>query len=205
MRIRPANAINFLALARRKILLWIETPPAFKKSLPAQNLVNSGNATAKIVGGIKERCVRICQLLRQRKQFGKIRAGRSFYAIKVTHRCPGPHCPLAQQAAGKPNPLAPEIKLAQQIKENMVIIAGVQGDLVGATRVRYRPHHIEGLIAVERRNLYGDNVLDFCQLAPKLVRQDASANTALQIKPDHRNNRGNRAGMIEQRSKGLVM
>ncbi len=87
----------------------------------------------------------------------------------------------------------------------MVIIAGVQGDLVGATGVRYRPHHIERLIAVERRNLYGDNVLDFDQLAPKLVRQDASANTTLQIKPDHRNNRGNRAGMIEQRGKGLVM
>ena len=54
MRITPADTINLLGLTRRQILLRIETPPPGEKALPAQDLVDSGNAACEVVARVEK-------------------------------------------------------------------------------------------------------------------------------------------------------
>ena len=58
------DSIDFLTLPGREILVRIKAPAALKQALATEDFMNSGNTAAKIVGGIKKRCVGIGQLLR---------------------------------------------------------------------------------------------------------------------------------------------
>src|SRR6266487_3754816 len=48
------DAVDFLALAGAEPLAWVETADVFEKPLPAQHLVQSGNAAGIAVGGIEK-------------------------------------------------------------------------------------------------------------------------------------------------------
>src|ERR1700722_4064615 len=63
MRIRPRHAIHLFALAGRKFLLGVETPTPFEQSLAAQDFMDAGDASAKIVTGIEDGGVRVRDLL----------------------------------------------------------------------------------------------------------------------------------------------
>src|ERR1700730_16026166 len=111
MRIEPAHAVNFLALTRRKIVVRIETPASFENSLATQNLVDPGNASAKLVGGIEERGVRVRDLLSEGEEFAGHRTRVTLRQREMTNRGLGPYRPMAEQTAGKPNPFGFEIEL----------------------------------------------------------------------------------------------
>src|SRR5260370_42642446 len=65
VRIRFANPVDFFHLARGEILVQIKTPASFEQPLASQNLMNAGNTSTKLVDGIKDRSVRVGDLLGQ--------------------------------------------------------------------------------------------------------------------------------------------
>src|SRR6266496_3182477 len=96
MWVRSANPIDFLNLARGKVLPRIETPASFEKPLTPQNLMYAGNASAKLVGGIEDCSVRVCDLLGESQQFAWNDIGMTFHQRQVRNRSLCPHCPLPQ-------------------------------------------------------------------------------------------------------------
>ena len=71
---------------------------------------------------------------------------------EMRHGIAGPHRPMAQQAARKTKLLAAEIIGGKQIEQNIVVVAGVQRDFMGAPGFGEGADDIESLVAVERRN-----------------------------------------------------
>jgi hypothetical protein len=61
--ITPVYSIDGLILAGRQIFVWIKAPASYEQALPAQNFVNSGNAAAKLMLGIEDGGIHICDLL----------------------------------------------------------------------------------------------------------------------------------------------
>ena len=62
LRISLANPFDFFELPGRQVLLRIKAPAPCNQPLSSQNLMNPGNASAKLVGGIKNRCIRVSKL-----------------------------------------------------------------------------------------------------------------------------------------------
>jgi hypothetical protein len=82
----------------------IEAPTAFEQTLPAENFVNAGNAAAISIRKIKDRRVRIGELLPQSQQIQDIvppTGANRFCAIQNVHGFAGPIGKLAQQSANE--------------------------------------------------------------------------------------------------------
>ena len=69
----------------------------------------------------------------------------------------------------------------------MVIVAGIECDLTGASRVGDGSYHVDGLVTIEGCDLDGNNMFNFRELAPKFIRQNAAANGGLQVKAHYWN------------------
>ena len=54
MRVGAMDAINFSKLARAERFVFIEAPQAFEQALPSQDFVQTSDAAAEAVRGIKE-------------------------------------------------------------------------------------------------------------------------------------------------------
>src|SRR4051812_45929083 len=95
---------------------------------------------------------------------------------------PRPHGPLAQQSAADAQ-RAPSAKPERrdQVADNVVVIAGVQRDLTGATRLGDGTHDVHGTVPVEGRDLDRDDVLDLREPAPEIAVQRAAAHRRLEI------------------------
>ena len=115
---------------------------------------------------------------------------------KMIHSFAGPDCPMAQQSANDSSAFAAETVLGQEIHQNAVIVAGVQRDV--ASGFGYGSHNIDGLIAIERRHLDRDHILDVYELAPECVRENAPADTRLEIETEYRKDLCDRADMSDQ-------
>src|SRR2546423_7822361 len=98
MRIETADAIDFFELAWREIFARVEAPAAFKKALAAQNFVNSGNTAGELMCGIKERGVRVGDLLGEREHVWRD-GGASFSDVHVADGGPVSFGPVTQEAA----------------------------------------------------------------------------------------------------------
>ena len=107
------------------------------------------------------------------------------------HRLLCPDGPMSEQAAHDSAlhevPADLKAKRCQQIHDNVVVVSGVEGDLLPA-RLSHRPDDIQSLIAIERRNFNGDDVLNFGKSPPEYVVQNSSTRGRLQIKADQRDN-----------------
>ena len=84
-----------------------------------------------------------------------------------------PHAPVAEQAAPEAHRcLAPApcgcASGVTQVGDDVVVVAGVEGDaLLGAGR-HHAECHVERLVAVERGDLDGDHVLEAAKRVQKL-------------------------------------
>src|SRR5581483_8689064 len=92
----------------------------------------------------------------------------------------------------------PEPKFCEQVADNIVIVAGIEGDLIDSAAIDDRSYDIECLVAIERRNFDGDHVWDFREPAPEFVGKHAPSYRGLEVKTDHRNDRSNSARVIEE-------
>src|ERR1700730_1578853 len=195
--IKLADAIDLLCLTGGQIFVRIETPAPFEKTLPSQNFVDARNASMKIVNRIEQRRICVGDLLRKRQQIGR----------NIVHLLPSgpemsdsllcPYCPVAQQAAGKTNSLVAELIGSKQVEQNIIVIAGIQGDLFGAPRFGKGANYFEGLIAIERRHLDGYYVFDITAFMPESVRKNAPTDAGLEVKSDDGHDRGNGSRVLD--------
>ena len=90
-----------------------------------------------------------------------------------------------------------EAKWREQIHHDVIIIACIQRDILAA-RLSNGANHIQRLIAVERRDFDGDDILNFGKPAPEGVRENAPADCRLQVKSNQRNNFRNALAMRDE-------
>ena len=186
MRIGSAHPVDFIHLARGKFLAWIETPSPFEQPLASQNFVNPGDASTKLIGRVEDCGIRVGDLLGQSELFAWDGLGIVFRQREMRNRDRCPHGPMPKQSAHNSYPLIVEIKCRKQVNQNVVVISGVQRDLLGAPRMGQCAYHIDGLVAIEWCNLNGNHVLDLKEATPELVRQYPTTDSRLQIKSDNR-------------------
>ena len=80
----------------------------------------------------------------------------------------------------------------------MVVVAGIERDAVGGAGLDHAAHHVERAVAVERRDLDRDHVLDRREAPPERHRQHDAADGGLQIEADQRNFARDRLRMRDQ-------
>src|SRR5262245_8675904 len=85
-----------------------------------------------------------------------------------------PDCPVAQQPAydsplDTPSADIAEAKWSEQVQHDGVVVSRVQRNIRTAA-LRVGPYHIDTSIAIERRNLDGDHIVNLGKATPKRVR-----------------------------------
>src|SRR5207237_6634291 len=96
------------------------------------------------------------------------------------------------------NALGSEVEWSEQVEEDVVVITGVESDFSSASGLGKRAHNLESLIAVEGRDLNGNNVFNLKKLTPEFVRKRAASDRWLKIETHDRDHAGNGAGVIEE-------
>ena len=146
----------------------------------AQHFMDPGDASPESVRRIEDRAVRVGRRGAKAEEPGRHRAAaHPRHPVDHPHRGPGPVRPVAQQSAGHPqrHHLAPARKAIgrQQVRHDVVVIAGEQRDLALPPRIGHRAHHVQRGVPVERRDLDRHHLLDLDEAAPEPVRQRPSA------------------------------
>src|SRR5215472_18626408 len=198
MGIRIPDTMDLLALSGRKLVARIQAPAPCEQSLLPQNFVNAGYRAAILVLRIKDGCIHISDLLCRYQEVVGDGTGLGFDRIEQRDRRPGAHGPVSKQTADDPRAPAAEFESCQQVADDVVIVPGIEGDVVGASTVDHRAHYLLSLIAIEGRNFDGNNLVNFCEPTPKVITQDAAAHGRLQIKSDDGYHGRNRARVIEK-------
>ena len=91
-----------------------------------------------------------------------------------------------------------EVPPRQQIDENAVVVARVKRDVPGAAGIDDAAQDVDGLIAIERRHLDGDHVLNLRKLSPELVRKQPSTHGWLKVETHDRHHVGYRSCVLHQ-------
>src|SRR5262245_36158329 len=101
--------------------------------------------------------------------------------LEKLHRFASPDGPVAEETADDAAlygfAVGVKGKRSEQIQNNVVVVAGVEGDV--ATGFGDGADDVEGLIAIEGSNFYGDDVFDLCELAPEFVGENAATDGGL--------------------------
>jgi hypothetical protein len=92
---------------------------------------------------------------------------------------------------------AAETIRSQKIGDDVVIVAGVKGDVI-APGFNDGTHDIERLVAIEGRHLDGDDVLNFSEATPEGIRQRATSDAGLKVEADNGDGFGNGAAMRDE-------
>ncbi len=74
----------------------------------------------------------------------------------------------------------------QEVEQDVVVVAGVERDLVGPSGLRHGAEHVERLVPVERRDFDGDDVRDLGERAPEIDGQHPPTDGRLEVEPDER-------------------
>src|SRR4051812_9317859 len=102
-----------------------------------------------------------------------------------------PYTPVAK----KPTPDAHENALvaagdderSDEVEQDMIVVAGIEGDSVLRLSCDNAANDIQCPVAVERRDLYSDDIVDLGKTAPEGGRKNETPDRRLQIEP----NKGN--------------
>ena len=105
---------------------------------------------------------------------------------------------MSEQSARNSHLLRAEVKGSQQIEQDVVVVAGVEGDVLNAPGLRQGAHDVDGLIAIEGRHLDRDHVFDFEELPPELIRQETSSDRRLQVEAHDWNHGCDGASVFEE-------
>ena len=124
-----------------------------------------------------------------------------WHSLQQFDRLSRPDRPVAQQPADDPaldRAARPrEAVRRQQVQHDVVVVAGVERDVVAA-RLGHGADDVERLVAVERRDLDGDDVLDLGEPPPERERQHAAAHRRLQVEAHDRQDLGDGAAVGDQ-------
>src|SRR5262249_20841447 len=161
--------------------------------LATKNLVNARNATGKPIRGIKESRVGISHRDGPGEQIRRDFFSRTvtFAFVQQLDRTLRPASPMPQQSACDTEPrfaaARPDTIFSEQIDHDIIVVSGIESDLVRATRFSDGSDHIERLVAIEGGDFDGNDVWDFGETTPKTARQEAPAGRWLQVKTEERN------------------
>src|SRR5687767_7660125 len=204
MRVCPAYPVDIPRLAGGKLFLRIQAPSSPQQPLPTQDLVNSRNAAPEAVGGVEDGAVGIRDLRGKSKQAAHPWRSAASLSLSVTmppnltmqfHGVPGPEGPMPQQPTHHPDAAGPG---GEQVEQDIVVVAGIERDLPGAPGIRHRPHHVQGLIPIERGNLDRDDARQLDETPPEPIGEDSAAHRRLEIKAHQRDDLAHRAGVSNQ-------
>src|SRR5205085_7308624 len=74
-----------------------------------------------------------------------------------------------------------------EVEQDVVVVAGIKRYSIERACGRDTAQHIERAVAIERRDLDGDDIVDQREAPPELGAENDTADRRLQIKPDQRN------------------
>ena len=110
-----------------------------------------------------------------------------------------PDAPMSEQPApnahGHDRALVRDGIRRHQVRDDVVVVPGVERDAIDRAGFDNAANHVEGAVAVERRDLDGHHVVDRGEAAPERRRQHDAANGRLEIETDQRNFLGDRRGV----------
>ena len=86
-----------------------------------------------------------------------------------------------------------------EVEQDVVVIAGIDGDPLLGAGLDDAAHHVERAVAVERRGLDRDRVVDPGEAPPEPGRQHPPADRRLEVEPDQRDLAGDQAAVLDQR------
>ena len=153
----------------------------------------AGDAAVKIVGDIEERAVAVGDAGIERQQIGRhaVLAARGLAHLELLDRARGPYRPVPEQAAlevgAGGDALVAQVERQREIEQDVIVIAGIERDAVERAGRRHAAQHVERPVAVERRDLDGDDVVDGSEAAPEIGAEDDAADRRLQVEADQRN------------------
>src|ERR1041385_6001609 len=181
-----ADAIDLGQLPRAQPFRRVEAPDALHQPLAAQDFVAARDTAMEIVGDVEEGAVAVGNPRIQRQQIRRqlLPVARGTAAYELFDRARGPYRPVAQQAtldmhAGGDAAFA-QIERQHEIEQDVVVIAGIERDAVERARARDAAQHVEGAIAVERRDFYGNDIVDCRKTFPEVRAEDDAADRRLQ-------------------------
>lgn len=195
MGVGSGDAVEFFGLAGGQALVRIEAPDAFKQALAAEDLVDSGDAAVEGVGNIEDSSVGVGEVDvpgEHLRGVGGLDAGEDFDGLL------GPDGPLAEEAADDAEGSAFDLERSDEVVDDVVVVAGVEGDLVGAAGGGDAAEDIDGLIAIEGGHFDGDDVFDFGEAPPEGIGQKASADGGLEVEADDGDDLGDGSGVGDQ-------
>ena len=134
----------------------------------------AGDAAVKIVGDVEEGAVAIGDAGIERQKIGRHRVlvARGPAHLELPDRSRGPHRPVPEQAAAEIGPgghaVVAQVERQREIEQDVVVIAGIERDAVECAGGADAAQHVERAIAVERRDLDGDDIVDRGKAPPEI-------------------------------------
>src|SRR5262249_10580663 len=155
----------------------------------------------EIVGDIEEGAVAVGDTGIEREQVRRHArlVARGLAGLELQNRALRPYRPVAEQAAtdmgARGDTLVAKVERQSKVEQDVIIIAGIERDAVERAGGRDAAQHVEGAVAVERRYLDGDDIVDLGKAPPEIRTQDHAADGRLQIEADQRDLSRNRTAM----------
>src|SRR5262245_3287106 len=151
--------------------------------------MNSRNASGELICSIEEGGVAVGDLFRQRQYFcwHTVAAPHLLAFLKQLNCLPCPASPMAKQSTNHADAnfslCGVNLVMSQQIKDNVVIITGVESDIACASCLGQRAYDIQSLIAIEGRDFDRDNIGNRDKALPEIEGEQAATHRGLKIKP----------------------
>ena len=164
-------------LARAQPFVRIEAPDAFEQALPAQHLVAAGDAAVEVVGDVEEGAVAVGDAAVEREQLAidePPASGAAAAALQRSSSSTAP-CVHTDQWPSRPprkrtvtgSPSRIDVERRDEVEHDVVVVAGVERDAVLGARRDDAAHDVERAVAVERRDLDRDDVVDRGEARPE--------------------------------------
>ncbi len=101
----------------------------------------------------------------------RVLAARGAAHLELLDRGRGPHRPVAEQAAAEigagGDAVVAQVERQREIEQDVIVIAGIERDAVERAGGGDAAQHVERAVAVERRDLDGDDIVDSRQSAAR--------------------------------------
>jgi hypothetical protein len=197
------DAVEFGGLSGAELFGGVETPDAGEEALAVEDFMDAGDAADEAIGRVENGGVGVGEFGSGGEQ-GAGEGGLPGGALALGEEfdgAAGPNGPLAQEAADDAAldhaVVGFEAKGGEEIGDDVVIVAGVEGNIIAAG-FGDGADYVDGLIAIEGSNFYRENIFDLGESPPEFIGQEASADGRLQVKADDRGDIGDLAAVAEK-------
>ncbi len=179
---------NLGGLTGGESFVRVEARGGGEEALAAERFVDARETAGKLMGGIEERGVGVGQggvAVEPSGVEARTEAG-AFEVGEEADGSVGPDAPLAEEAAVDVARAPGEGERSEEVGEDVVVVAGVEGNVVTAGS-EDGADDVECAVAVEGGDFDGDKFRDVGERAPERVTENAAADGGLQIETEEWN------------------